>query len=89
MHKVVSDVEDAVPVPVLHTADAAARSIHGARIARVCLLGTAFTMEQDFYRSRLAERGIELLVGPDDSPVPAFPTTRLHVEALIAAALEP
>lgn len=65
MHKVASQVEAAVNVPLLHIADTAGAAIVGAGITTVGLLGTRFTMEQDFYRSRLQERfGLSVLV-PD------------------------
>lgn len=144
MHKVAGQVEAAVGVPLLHLADTTAAAVKARGLTRVGLLGTAFTMEQDFYRERLAGHGltvivpdtggrslvhrviyeelclgvvrdesragyrgviddlvaagaegvvlgcteIELLIGPDDSPVPVFPTTRLHAEAAVDAALK-
>ncbi|NUK69745.1 aspartate/glutamate racemase family protein [Streptomyces lunaelactis] len=143
MHKVAGQVEAAVSVPLLHLADATADAVRARGIRRVGLLGTAFTMEQDFYRDRLAGHGlevltpdaegralvhrviyeelclgvvreesraayqdvigklvaagaegvvlgcteIELLIGEKDSPVPVFPTTRLHAQAAVDAAL--
>ncbi|MEV6006216.1 aspartate/glutamate racemase family protein [Streptomyces sp. NPDC051976] len=143
MHKVADQVEAAVSVPLLHLADATAHAVRAAGVRHVGLLGTAFTMEQDFYRGRLEARGldvrvpdgegralvhrviyeelclgrvreesraayrriirelvaggaegvilgcteIELLIGPADSPVPLFPTARLHAEAAVDAAL--
>jgi aspartate racemase len=143
MHKVAGQVEAAVSVPLLHLADATAEAVRAAGIGRVGLLGTAFTMEQAFYRDRLAGHGldvltpdgegralvhrviyeelclgvvreesraayqdvigklvaagaegvvlgcteIELLIRDEDSPVPLFPTTRLHAEAAVDAAL--
>ncbi|WP_406268812.1 aspartate/glutamate racemase family protein [Streptomyces sp. NBC_00191] len=143
MHKVAGQVEAAVSVPLLHLADATADAVRAQGLGRVGLLGTAFTMEQDFYRDRLAGHGldvltpdaegralvhrviyeelclgvvreesraayqdviaelvaagaegvvlgcteIELLIGEKDSPVPVFPTTRLHAEAAVDAAL--
>ncbi|OZM73881.1 aspartate/glutamate racemase [Amycolatopsis antarctica] len=143
MHKVADQLAAAVGVPLLHLADATADALLRAGVRRAGLLGTAFTMEQPFYRDRLAAHGldvlvpgetdralvhrviyeelvvgvvsaesrrayrgvmdrlaeagadgivygcteIELLVGPDDSPVPSFPTTRLHVEAAVDHAL--
>lgn len=145
MHKVAGQVEAAVSVPLLHLADATADAVRAKGLARVGLLGTAFTMEQAFYRDRLAGHGldvitpdeqdralvhrviyeelclgvvreesraayqdvigrlvaagaegvvlgcteIELLIGAEDSPVPVFATTRLHVEAAVDAALRP
>jgi len=143
MHKVADQVQDAVGIPLLHLADATAQAVTEAGLGTVGLLGTAFTMEQDFYRDRLARHGlrvlvppsddraevhriiydelclgvvreksrqayrdvivrlaqdgaegivlgcteIELLISAADSPVPVFPTTRLHVEAAVNASL--
>jgi aspartate racemase len=65
MHKVVPAIERAVAIPVLHIADPTAAAIKAAGLRRVGLLGTAFTMEQSFYKDRLAERhGLQVLV-PD------------------------
>jgi aspartate racemase len=143
MHIVVEAIEQAVPIPVLHILDATSAKIREQGLGRVGVLGTAFTMEQDFYRDRLAASGIEaivpdqhdratvhriiyeelvrgvvtdasreqyraiidrlvdggaegivlgcteieLLVNSKDSPVPVFPTTRIHVEAAVQMAL--
>jgi aspartate racemase len=143
MHKVAKSIEKATTIPFLHIADTTASAVLAVGIDRVGLLGTAFTMEQDFYRDRIAGHGldvvvpeaadradvhriiyeelvlgvvtdesrsvyrgvidrlvasgcqgiilgcteIELLVRPEDSPVPVFPTTRLHIEAAVDAAL--
>ncbi|MFI0218681.1 aspartate/glutamate racemase family protein [Streptomyces lydicus] len=143
MHKVADEVADAVSVPLLHLADTTAEAVRARGLRRVGLLGTAFTMEQDFYRGRLERHGltvlvpdaaargtvhrviyeelclgvvreesrtayraviddlvaagaegivlgcteIELLIGPEHSPVPVFPTTRLHAEAAVTRAL--
>ncbi|MDG4832489.1 aspartate/glutamate racemase family protein [Solwaraspora sp. WMMD1047] len=143
MHKVADQVQAAVTIPLLHLADATADAVTAAGLRTVGLLGTAFTMEQDFYRDRLSHHGlrvlvpaaedraevhriiydelclgevreasrqtyrttiarlvragaqgiilgcteIELLISAADSPVPVFPTTRLHVEAAVDAAL--
>ena len=145
MHKVADQVDAAVSIPLVHLADATADAVHRAGLGVVGLLGTAFTMEQAFYRDRLAANGltvlvpgeadratvhrviydelclgvvseqsrvafvavigrlveagaqgvilgcteIELLIGPQDSPVPVFPTTRLHVQAAVDIALGP
>lgn len=63
MHNVAPAIEAALEVPFLHIADATAEAIGAAGIARVGLLGTRFTMEQDFYKERLRERfGIEVVV---------------------------
>ncbi|MFE0460269.1 aspartate/glutamate racemase family protein [Kitasatospora sp. NPDC058965] len=143
MHKVADAITGAVSVPLLHLADTTADAVRAAGLHRVGLLGTAFTMEQSFYRDRLASHGltvdvpgpadralvhrviyqelclgvvteearreyrrviaelvaggaqgvvlgcteIELLVRPEDSPVPLFATARLHAEAAVARAL--
>jgi len=64
MHKVADGVQAAVEIPLLHLADATAERIVAAGVERVGLLGTRFTMEQAFYRDRLASHGLEVLV-PD------------------------
>ena len=143
MHKVADQVQASLTVPLLHIADTTAAAVATAGLRRVGLLGTAFTMEQSFYRDRLATRGlevvvpgpedralvhrviydelclgtvsdesraeyqavigrlvddgaegvllacteIELLITADDSPVPVFPTTQLHVVAAVDLAL--
>ena len=143
MHKVADQVQAAVTIPLLHICDLTAEAVRAAGVRTVGLLGTAFTMEQHFYRDRLAAAGltvlvppagerevvhrvifdelclgvlreesrqrfreiigglvragaegvilgcteIEMLVRPEDSPVPLFPTTRLHVEAAVERAL--
>ena len=66
MHKVAGDIERAVAIPLLHIADPTADAIRAAGIRAVALLGTRFTMEQDFYRARLRERGVETRV-PDEA----------------------
>jgi aspartate racemase len=143
MHKVAAAIQEAVGIPLLHLADTTAAAVRDAGLSRVGLLGTAFTMEQSFYRDRLSEHGLEVIVpDPDDravvhrviyeelclgvvrdesrrayqevigrlvdrgaegiilgcteieqlirqehAAVPVFPTTRLHAEAAVAAAL--
>lgn len=64
MHKVAEDIEQVISVPLLHIADATARTLKQESIDKVALLGTAFTMEQDFYKQRLTEQAISVLV-PD------------------------
>ena len=143
MHKVADQVQAAVSIPFLHLADATADAVRAAGMTTVGLLATGFTMEQAFYRDRLAGHGltalvpdagdraevhriiyeelcvgvireesrrlyrqvierlvaagaqgivlgcteIELLIGASDSPVPVFPTARLHVAAAVEASL--
>ena len=62
MHKVATEVEQAVSLPLLHIGDTTARAVRGAGVRRVGLLGTAFTMEQAFYRDRLTSHGLEVVV---------------------------
>lgn len=67
MHKVAPEIEAAIDIPLLHIADATAAKLRADGITRVGLLGTRFTMEQDFYKGRLQERfGLAVLV-PDDA----------------------
>jgi len=65
MHRVADAIEAAIHVPFLHLADATARAVIAAGVNKVALLGTAYTMEQDFYRGRLARHGLEVIV-PDE-----------------------
>ncbi|WP_077963434.1 aspartate/glutamate racemase family protein [Ensifer adhaerens] len=63
MHKMAADVSAAVSIPLLHIADPTAAKIKAAGLRKVGLLGTAFTMEQDFYKGRLKETfGLDVLV---------------------------
>lgn len=65
MHKVAPAIEQAVRIPLLHIADPTGAAIRAAGLGTVGLLGTRFTMEQDFYRDRLRERhGIDVLLPP-------------------------
>ncbi|TBW50552.1 aspartate/glutamate racemase family protein [Marinobacter halodurans] len=144
MHKVAPQIEDAISIPLLHIADATAERLLADGIDRVGLIGTRYTMEQDFYKGRMAERfgldvrvpdadeqavihrvifeelcqgvisddsrdaflaviqrlyeagaeavilgctEIALLVGPDDTGVPLYDTTRIHAEQAVERAL--
>ena len=145
MHRVADDVQDAVDIPLLRITDAIASRAHTDGHTRLGVLGTHWTMEEDFYVGRLARAGltvevpdvadrdlvdrvifdeltqgevraesrsayariaadlatngaeaivlacteIELLLGPDDSPVPLLDSMRVHAEAAVDAALEP
>ncbi|MBY4952550.1 MULTISPECIES: aspartate/glutamate racemase family protein [Pantoea] len=64
MHKVAQQITDAVRIPLLHIADATAQRIRQAGVKKVGLLATAFTMEQEFYKGRLNQSEIDVLV-PD------------------------
>jgi aspartate racemase len=146
MHRMADDVQNCVHIPLLHIADTTAAVIKQQGLSRIGLLGTRYTMEQDFYKGRmenrhdlemivpnnegrtivhdiiyqelvlgivkdesrlayqkvmqdLIERGaeaiilgcteIELLISkPEHSPVPSFPTTRIHAVSAVEWALE-
>ncbi len=63
MHRMAADVQAAVNVPLLHIADPTAEAIKAAGFRKVGLLGTAFTMEHDFYKGRLADQhGLSVIV---------------------------
>ena len=146
MHKVAGAIEERCDIPLVHLGDATAAAVLAAGVRHVGLLGTAFTMEQDFYADRLRSHGlivtvpeasdraevhrviydelcrghvvdssrqayldviarlvtagcegvvlgcteIELLLPMESAHgVPLFPTTRIHVEAALTAALRP
>ena len=63
MHKVADQIQAGIKIPFLHIADATAEKIKSAGLQKIGLLGTRFTMEQDFYKSRLTEKyGLEVLI---------------------------
>ena len=67
MHKLANFITEVTNLPLLHIADATAKQIKQDKIHKVALLGTKFTMEQDFYKGRLVELfGLEVIV-PDES----------------------
>lgn len=67
MHKMADDVQAAVHITLHHIADATAKQIKAAGYTKVGLLGTKFTMEEDFYKGRLTEKyGLEVIV-PDET----------------------
>ena len=67
MHKVAPQIERAINIPILHVADATARRIKEQKMKTVGLLGTSFTMEQDFYKGRLSdEHGLTVII-PSES----------------------
>jgi len=66
MHKMAPQVQGSIKVPLLHIADAAADEIKSRNMKKVGLLGTKFTMEQDFYKKRIQKKhDIEVII-PDD-----------------------
>ena len=67
MHKVAPQIEQAISIPILHIADATAERLIGDGIKTVGLLGTAFTMEQDFYKGRLEDKyGLKVITPNTD-----------------------
>ncbi|WP_438445103.1 aspartate/glutamate racemase family protein [Gorillibacterium sp. sgz5001074] len=63
MHKMAKEVEESVSIPLLHIADATATKMVRDGMKKVALLGTNFTMEQDFYKGRLTEKfGLDVMV---------------------------
>ncbi|MCK7548201.1 aspartate/glutamate racemase family protein [Marinobacter koreensis] len=66
MHKVAPEITQTIDIPLLHIADATAAVLKQNGVRRVGLLGTRFTMEQDFYRERLEDASIEVLT-PDET----------------------
>lgn len=62
MHKVAPAIEAKLAIPLLHIADPTADAIRARGLGKVGLLGTRFTMEQEFYRVRLEQHGLEVLV---------------------------
>lgn len=62
MHKVASRIQSAISVPIVHIADATADELLDAGVSTVALLGTKYTMTQDFYKERLAARGLKVLI---------------------------
>ena len=68
IHKVTSQIASMLQIPVVHIADATADELKTCHIKRVGLLGTRYTMKQDFYKDRLSDRGIEVII-PDDVDV--------------------
>lgn len=65
MHKVADTIEAAIGIPLIHIADATASTVIDAGVERVAVMGTRYTMEQDFYTSRLASHGLDVLI-PDE-----------------------
>ncbi|MHC4509152.1 MAG: aspartate/glutamate racemase family protein [Planctomycetota bacterium] len=67
MHKVADEVQRDIRIPLLHIADATAEEVKAAGLKKVGLLGTKFTMEEDFWKARLVEKdGLEVII-PDEN----------------------
>ena len=68
MHKVAPQIQAKVNVPIIHIVDAVADVLRSQGITKVGLLGTKYTMTQDFYKQKLIDRGIQVLI-PEDGDV--------------------
>ncbi len=68
MHKVADKVQEAISIPILHIAEVTAQVLKAENITKIALLGTKYTMEQDFYKSKLIEDGIIVLI-PDKEDI--------------------
>jgi aspartate racemase len=67
MHKLAGEIQASIQIPFLHIADATAECIRAAGLKRVGLLGTRYTMEEDFYKQRLVEKyGLAVLIPAED-----------------------
>jgi aspartate racemase len=87
MHRCAPDIEAAIGIPLLHIADPAGAAIRAGGFARVGLLGTQFTMEQAFYRVRLADHhGVDVIV-PDAAD--RATVHRIIYDELVAGRIEP
>ncbi|AEA47817.1 aspartate/glutamate racemase family protein [Archaeoglobus veneficus] len=69
MHKVAEEVQEGISIPLLHIADVTAEKIKEKGLRNVGLLGTKFTMEEDFYKKKLGESGIEVIIPEEDERV--------------------
>ena len=68
MHKLVPQIQQCINIPVLHIAEVTADELRVQNISKVGLLGTKYTMTQDFYKNKLIERGIDIIV-PDGEDI--------------------
>ncbi len=66
MHKVAPQIEQNIKIPILHIAEATARVIIEQGIHKIALLGTKYTMSQDFYKQKLIDNGLEVLIPEAD-----------------------
>ncbi len=62
LHKVVEKVQEKISIPILHIAEVTSEELIENKIDKVALLGTKYTMEQDFYKNRLVNNGIEVMI---------------------------
>jgi aspartate racemase len=87
MHKVADAITAAISIPFIHIADPTAEAIKAAGISRIALLGTDFTMSQDFYKGRLVEQhGLDVMV-PNDAD--RATVHRIIYEELVVGEIKP
>ena len=87
MHKLYDEVQQSIKIPMLNIADATAEKIKTEGIDRIALLGTRFTMEEDFYKGRLVEKyGLEVMI---PSPEQMETVHRVIYDELCAGIIEP
>ena len=68
MHKVVNQIKEKISIPILHIAEMTAEKILEKGLKNIALLGTKYTMEQDFYKSKLIKKGINVII-PDKNDI--------------------
>ena len=68
MHKVVNQIKEKISIPILHIAEMTVEKILEKGLKNIALLGTKYTMEQDFYKSKLIEKGINVII-PDKNDI--------------------
>jgi aspartate racemase len=67
MHKIAGEVQATVNIPLIHIAEVTATEVNAQKLKKVALLGTRYTMQLDFYKDKLAAKGIDILIpGQDD-----------------------
>ncbi len=86
MHKVIDIIETNITIPLLHIADATAIQIQQASIQTIALLGTKYTMEQEFYKTRIEQSGINVIV-PNEEERTVI--NRIIYEELCLGKIEP
>nr|WP_326171660.1 aspartate/glutamate racemase family protein [uncultured Oscillibacter sp.] len=77
MHKVAPQVASMIHIPIVHIADATADELERCRVRKVGLLGTKYTMTQDFYKQRLIDRGIDVVI-PDEAGIDLVNSVIFH-----------
>ncbi len=68
MHKVAPQIQSSINIPIIHIAESTAAELKRQNIPKVALLGTKYTMKQDFYKAKLESSGIEVLI-PDEQGI--------------------